>query len=428
MCGIAGVFTRDGSTPDREVVLAMTRALAHRGPDEEGAHAESGVGLGNRRLVVLAPEAGGQPMSDPRQQVWISFNGEVYNHDDLRSELTAGGYVFRGRSDTEVALASYMAWGESAFSRFEGMFSVALWDGRSHVGILARDRMGQKPLYYAALGSGDLVFASELRALRCHPAFVPAVSDAGLAYYLTYEYLPGDLSILSGVQKLRPGHFLRFERGEQRTQLYWDIPFRSLDMELGEAASQLDSRLNDAVARRLRADVPVGVLLSGGIDSSTIAALAVANHKGEPLHSFCIGFDDPSFDESEAAAVVASHLGLRHHTRHFSDADALGALSEVGAALDEPLGDASLLATYALSRLARETVVVALGGDGADELLMGYPTFRADPVARAYARMPQWFRRTIARQVARVPVDSRNFSPEFVVKSFLDGAGTSCDR
>jgi asparagine synthase (glutamine-hydrolysing) len=427
MCGIAGIVTPQAGSPDAPpispyTIRAMTEAIAHRGPDADGFFEAPGVALGHRRLKVIDLEGGVQPMSDRDETVWVTYNGEIYNHAALRRELETKGRAFRSHCDTEVLVHGYLEWGAAELlDRIDGMFAFAIWDARTRRTVLARDRMGQKPLFYAFLPDGTLVFASELKGVLAHPGVDLAVDEAGLAAYLTFEYLPGDLSIVEGVRKLAPGTWLSFEAGEPTQSCYWDIPF--VDAPRPEHAVERFTELFDrAVSRRLMADVPLGVFLSGGLDSSSVAASVVRQRSAANVKTFSIGFEEESYDESSMARMVAEHLGTEHHERIFT-ADAMqDVLPQVASVLDEPFGDASLLPTYLLSAFAREQVTVALGGDGADELLLGYPTFFADASARLYSRLPG-----VARQAFRgfgraLPVSTKNFSLDFKINSFLRAA------
>lgn len=427
MCGIAGIVTPQAGSPDSPpispyTIRAMTEAIAHRGPDADGFFEAPGVALGHRRLKVIDLEGGVQPMSDRDETVWVTYNGEIYNHAALRRELETKGRAFRSHCDTEVLVHGYLEWGATELlDRIDGMFAFAIWDARTRRTVLARDRMGQKPLFYAFLPDGTLVFASELKGVLAHPGVDLAVDEAGLAAYLTFEYLPGDLSIVEGVRKLAPGTWLSFEAGEPTQSCYWDIPF--VDAPRPEHAVERFTELFDrAVSRRLMADVPLGVFLSGGLDSSSVAASVVRQRSAANVKTFSIGFEEQSYDESSMARMVADHLGTEHHERIFT-ADAMqDVLPQVASVLDEPFGDASLLPTYLLSAFAREQVTVALGGDGADELLLGYPTFFADASARLYSRLPG-----VARQAFRgfgraLPVSTKNFSLDFKLNSFLRAA------
>lgn len=427
MCGIAGIVSARAGTIDAppiapETIRAMTAAVAHRGPDADGFFEGPGLALGHRRLKVIDLEGGAQPMSNQDQSVWVTYNGEIYNHQSLRKELESDGYVFRSHCDTEVLVHGYHAWGaDQLLDRIDGMFAFGIWDATARCLLLARDRMGQKPLFYSILADGTLVFASEVKGLLAHPDVRWAVDEAGLAAYLTFEYLPGELSMIEGVRKLLPGTWLSFEAGESQRRRYWDIPFVD-GPGPADAVERFTELFDQAVARRLMADVPLGVFLSGGIDSSSVAASVVKQRTAANVKTFSIGFREKSYDESSMARLVAEHLGTEHHERIFTAEAMRKVLPQVAAILDEPFGDASLLPTYLLSAFAREHVTVALGGDGGDELLLGYPTFFADALARGFTALPRFVRESARTLGHALPVSTKNFSFDFRVNSFLRAA------
>ncbi|MEM7135902.1 MAG: asparagine synthase (glutamine-hydrolyzing) [Myxococcota bacterium] len=427
MCGLTGIVSPSAGTHEAaqlapSTIRAMTAAIRHRGPDAEGFFEAPGIALGHRRLEVIDLSGGAQPMSNRDETVWVVYNGEIYNHDALRQALIGAGHSFRSHCDTEVLVHGYREWGPAGLlERIDGMFAFAIWDAVERRVVLSRDRMGQKPLYYHVASDGTLVFASEVKALLANPSLAPAVDGAAFAAYLTFEYLPGPLSILDGVHKVLPGTWIDARGGELREHRYWEIPF--VDEPAPEDATERFTELFDAaVARRLMADVPLGVFLSGGIDSSSVAASVVRQRTASSVKTFSIGFEEESYDESSMARQVAQHLGTDHHERIFT-ADAMrDVLPQVVSVLDEPFGDASLLPTYLLSAFAREQVTVALGGDGADELLLGYPTFFAETFAGAFARLPSVARRGLRRIGRGLPVSTKNFSLDFKVNSFLRAA------
>jgi asparagine synthase (glutamine-hydrolysing) len=405
-----------------DAIRAMTDALTHRGPDAEGYHQDSGMALGHRRLKVIDLEGGAQPMSNVDGTVWVTYNGEIYNHVELRQQLESRGHVFRSTCDTEVLVHGYVQWGfAELLDRIDGMFAFAVWDGAARRLMLARDRMGQKPLFYAMTDDGGLAFASEVKALLAHSIVRPAIDLEGLAAYLTFEYLPGELSMVKGVRKLLPGTWLSFEAGRIESNRYWDIPITDAPCPR-DSVQQFTELFDRAVGRRLMADVPLGVFLSGGIDSSSVAASVVRQRTAANVKTFSIGFHEKSYDESSIARGVAEFLGTEHHERIFTVESMKDVLPEVAAVLDEPFGDASLLPTYLLSAFAREHVTVALGGDGGDELLLGYPTFFAEAVGQAFAQLPRSARRGAAWVGRQLPVSTKNISFDFKVNSFLKAA------
>ncbi len=425
MCGIVGFVNGGGRQADRDTVEAMTAVLAHRGPDGSGAFVAGPVALGHRRLSIIDVAGGAQPLANEDDSIWITYNGELYNEPDLKPALEAKGHRYRTRCDTETLVHLYEEDGEAFVERLNGMFALAIWDGPHRLLLLARDRMGQKPLYYAQLPGGGLAFGSEPKALLKHPDVPRELDRDGLARYLFYEYAPAPYSIWRGVRKLPRGHVLVWEDGRVRVSRYFPKPGDPRDPSpppFEAAATRFWGSFRDAVARHRRSDVPLGVFLSGGVDSSSVAAALCEIEPAAAVHTFSIGFEDPSFDESGHARAVAEYLGTNHHERTFSVASVLDLLPEVACWLDEPFGDASILPTHLLSRFAREHVAVALGGDGADELMAGYPTFEAERAATFFRRLPRPARALAGAVAGRLPVDHRNFSFDFKLKQFLRGA------
>jgi asparagine synthase (glutamine-hydrolysing) len=423
MCGIAGFVNRDGVPADRDLLSRMTATLVHRGPDGEGLYADGPVGLGHRRLSIIDLVGGGQPMANEDDTVWVSYNGEIYNEPELRAGLQARGHIFRTASDTECLVHLYEEHGPDFVGHLNGMFALAIWDRRQSRLVLARDRMGQKPLFYARTPSGGLVFGSEAKTVLIHPEVGRRLDRDGLARYLFYEYIPAPGSIWSGLNQLPRAHVLVWEEGRTSSACYWEAPVPAgHEPDFESAAEQLWSDFRAAVARHRRSDVPLGVFLSGGIDSSCIAAALSELESAHRVRTFSIGFDDPSFDESRPARAVAHHLGTDHHEHIFAASTVLEMLPEVVNWLDEPLGDASLLPTYLLSRFAKSEVTVALGGDGGDELLAGYPTFAAELGSGVYRRLPKPARQLAETVVNSLAVRHGNLSFDFKLKQFLRGA------
>ena len=428
MCGICGVAGGDPAR-GRELVGRMCAAMVHRGPDDEGIAQFDGVSLGMRRLSIIDLSGGHQPMHNEDSTVWVVQNGEIYNYLELRDELIAASHTFVTQSDTEVLVHAYEQWGEGMVERLNGMFAFALVDRRTGTVFLARDRMGIKPLHYAVDGD-RLVFASELKGLLRDPALRRGIDPVALDEYLAYEFVPSPRSIVRGVNKLRPGHTLTWSVAEGKAQVkrYWapslnvDGGERSRDVD--EECAELRAVLRESVRKELISDVPLGVFLSGGIDSSAVTAMMT--HLGGDVKSFSVGFAERSFDEAPYAREVARHLGTDHHELTLEPGMLLGLIPKLPVLLDEPLGDASIIPTYLLSAFTREHVKVALGGDGGDELFAGYPTLQAHRLAGYYMRAPGVLRHGVVEPVVRrMPVSRSNLSFDFRAKRFVAGAAYS---
>lgn len=431
MCGIVGIADLLARRSDHdEIGRAMRDALAHRGPDDAGERRDGPVWLGSRRLSVIDVAGGHMPMANEDETIWTVYNGEIYNFAELRDELAAAGHRFRTRADTEVIVHAYEQWGASCVERFNGMFAFALHDVPGRRLVLARDRMGEKPLHYYWDGSLFL-FGSEIKALLRHPDVSRALDPLSLSKYLTFEYVPAPHSLFRAVRKLEPGHLLTLDLAERRleTRRYWDLPLVDEGINYQseeEYAEQLREHLERAVRHRLVSDVPIGVFLSGGIDSSSVAVLAARHHSG-PLEAFTVGFSDPSFDETPWATEAARVAGVVHRVERCDLDRLLPEIPAILAPLDEPLGDASYVPTFLLSRFARQRLTVALGGDGGDELLAGYPTFQALKLVRYYAVFPSELRALINRLAARLPVSLDNISRDFKIKQLLRGTGVAAE-
>jgi asparagine synthase (glutamine-hydrolysing) len=412
MCGICGEVSF-GAAPDQDGVRRAARALAHRGPDAEGFFFEGPAALGHRRLSIIDLSTGDQPMV--QEGVALAFNGEAYDFASLREELRALGHPFVTKSDTEAVLRAYLQWGESFVERVHGMFALALWDSRQRKLVLARDRLGKKPLYYA-VRSGACVFGSELKALLAY-GLPRQLEPEAVVQYLACEYVPAPLSIFQGIHKLPAAHVAVFDERGFRMWRYWDLPASAGDERPDPA--KLLSLLDAAVAKRLVADVPVGVFLSGGVDSTAVAALA-ARHVPK-VRTFSIGFTEESFDESPWAELASKRIGTEHVLEKFSGKDCTDLLPAAAAQLDEPFADPSFLPTMLLSRFTRKHVTVALAGDGGDELFAGYDPFLAHRPAALFARVPRPLRALFQSAVGLLPASSRNMSVDFRLKQFLRG-------
>ncbi|SFN74254.1 XrtA/PEP-CTERM system amidotransferase [Sphingomonas sp. OK281] len=380
MCGIAGIFHPGTPKPvDPNRVHAMIAALAHRGPDGDGIWTAPGVGLGHRRLSIIDLEGSPQPMSDG--SLTITYNGEVYNFAELRDELIAKGAIFRTAGDTEVLLHAWRAWGPSMLDRLNGMFAFGIHDSAAHTLFLARDRMGVKPLYYVELADGSLAFASELKGLLAHPQLRRVPNLHAVEDYLALGYVPDDSCMVAGVKKLAAGHFLLVERGRAVPQprKWWDIDFSNRATGSAKAlGEELVDRMRAGVRSRMVADVPLGAFLSGGVDSSAVVAL-MAEASPKAVRTCTIGFDEAGHDERGFATSVARRFATDHRERVVQSGD-VSLIDTLVASFDEPFADASALATYQVCALARESVTVALSGDGADEALAGYRRYKFQSV------------------------------------------------
>jgi asparagine synthase (glutamine-hydrolysing) len=405
MCGIAGfaddapadAFSPARQEADFRLVHAMCEAIRHRGPDDEGIHTESGVALGMRRLSIIDLATGQQPIHNEDESVWVVFNGEIYNYRELRRSLEQAGHTFRTSSDTETIVHAYEEWGESAFERLRGMFGIALWDRRARTLLLARDRVGIKPLHYVERG-GRLYFASEIKSLLAAGAVERQLDLDALDHYLSFLYAPRDRSVFNNVRKLPPGHLLRWREGRAEVRQYWaiaaDEPFEGT---LEEAAAALRHVLGDAVESHMMSDVPLGAFLSGGVDSSVVVGL-MARASGRPVMTFSIGFDEAEYDELEHARAVARHFGTDHH-EFVVRPDGVGILDRLIAHFDEPFADSSAIPTWYVSEVAARHVTVVLSGDGGDELFGGYDRYLPHPAVARFDRLPVAGRRRLAAAV-----------------------------
>ncbi|TZG29116.1 XrtA/PEP-CTERM system amidotransferase [Sphingomonas montanisoli] len=405
MCGIAGIFHLQVAKPVEEArVRAMTDAIAHRGPDGVGVWVAPGVGFGHRRLSIIDLEGGVQPMPSADGRQVIIFNGEIYNYREVRAELIALGVEFRTHSDTEVILEAYRRWGAKSLDRLNGMFAFAIHDAADASLFVARDRMGVKPLFYAELSDGSVIFGSELKALTAHPLLRRTPELSAVDDYLAFGYVPDDTSLLQGVKKLPAGHHLTLKRGHPlpASIRWWDVSFA--DRARGSARdleAELVDLMRKAVTARMIADVPLGAFLSGGVDSSAVVAL-MAEESREAVKTCSIGFDHPDYDETRYAAEIAARFATDHRVRIVS-ADDYGLADTLADHFDEPFADASALPTYRVSQLARETVTVALSGDGADEAFAGYRRltfFNAEDRVRRL--LPQGFRSNVFGTLGRI--------------------------
>jgi asparagine synthase (glutamine-hydrolysing) len=430
MCGICGIVAVGSTDPtiSKEILERMNQSIQHRGPDDDGFYVSDHIGLASRRLSIIDLESGKQPISNEDGKIWIVFNGEIYNYRELRKYLDKHGHEFRTNSDTETILHLYEEFGTECVQHLNGIFAFAIWDGRSQELILARDRMGIKPLYYTRLPNGHLIFGSEMKSILSHPGVDRTIDLIALNEYLSYEYVPTPRTIIRNIQRLEAGHILvcnsrgilasayarlSFKQSESRPPVHWQ-----------DYSAALYEKLRSTVESELVSDVPVGVLLSGGLDSSTIAALMVDLYPGK-VESFTIAFEEGSFDESRYARQVAAFLGTQHNEMMLTSKKALDLVSDMTNFLDEPFADSSIIPTYLLSRFAREKVKVVLGGDGGDELFAGYPTVLSHRLIEYYERFTPWALRThvAPRILDNLKISFDNISLDFRLRRFLAGRG-----
>jgi len=467
MCGIAGWINLDTTKPNHnaEAVLhSMCETIVHRGPDSEGLWVDETVALGMRRLSIIDLKTGDQPVFSDDRSVVVMMNGELYNYREVRAELENDGFKFVTKTDTEILPHLYQKYGDAFLDHVNGMYAFSLWDSRRKKLIIARDRFGEKPLYYGVF-DGKLIWSSEPKAILAHPAVKPELDLNALRHYVSFDYVPAPMSIYKGIHKLPAAHVLVVENGKVRTRRYWDISWsadtlvrmsvastrtgangggspngqESVAGGTGDAdksvrapaepqvtlrakADELKDLLSDAVRMRLVSDVPLGILLSGGIDSSTVAAFA-AQHATERVKTFSIGFEEDSFDESKYARQVAKHLDTEHYEDKLSAATAGDLISEIGKWLDEPISDGSLIPTFLLAQFVRKHVTVALGGDGGDELFAGYPMYYAHTLAAKYNSIPAFVRSGLIEPVVNaLPVSTGNMSFDYKAKRFVRSA------
>ena len=424
MCGIAGWANLDAnkhSPNTSEAVLHnMCERMKHRGPDSEGLWTDESAALGMRRLSIIDLHTGEQPVYSEDKQIVAVMNGELYNFREVRSDLEKRGHKFETQTDTEILPHLYEEYSEAMLEQINGMFAFALWDKRKRKLFIARDRFGEKPLYYGVF-EGKLIFASEPKVLLENPAVKTEINTDALRSYLSFDYVPAPASIYKNIYKLPAAHLLILENGEVRTRRYWNQSFHRNDgtPTVEKAATDLRELLADAVRMRLVSDVPLGILLSGGVDSSTVAAFA-AQFSSEKVKTFSIGFEEDSFDESKYARQVATHLGTEHYEDKLSVEKAADLITEIGTWLDEPMSDGSLIPTFLLARFVRKYVTVALGGDGGDEIFAGYPMYFGHKMAKIYDAIPRFLRAGVIEPIVNnLPVSNKNLSFDYKAKRFV---------
>jgi len=423
MCGICGIFSHQGlASTARHFTEKMCAVMVHRGPDDEGYYFDENIALGMRRLSIIDLITGHQPMSNEDKSIWVIFNGEIYNFLELREQLIKKGHTFATQSDTEVIVHLYEEMGEEFVHQLNGMFAIALWDKKQGTLIIVRDRLGIKPLHFYTTPH-SLVFSSEIKSIL-QTDYRREIDYESLARFFTFEYIPAPATIFKGIQKLLPGHMIVARGGSISIKPYWDIRFSETPSFSGDEQSYMDgicSHLKDSVKRRLISDVPLGVFLSGGMDSSSITAL-MSEVAGSKIKTFAIGFKEESFNELSYARIVADRFQTDHQEFVVESNLVKELVPTLFEYLDEPLADASIIPTYIISKLARQYVTVALAGEGGDELFAGYDTYKAYQVARLYRKVPGFVRNGIVKKIVpHLPASKKRLSFEFKAKKFISG-------
>ena len=400
MCGIAGQL-KFQSPADQQLVKRMTQVLAHRGPDGEGFYFNGPIGLGMRRLKIIDLVTGDQPIHNQAKTVWVVFNGEIYNYKTLRNELASKGYQFYTQSDTEVIVHLYDEYGENFIEHLNGMFGLALWDGKEQKLVIARDRAGEKPVYFYQ-DKEQFLFASELKAILESAEIKREVDPVALHYYLVYGRVPAPFGIIKNVRKLEPGQLLVVKDQKIKISEYWRLSFKEkFNLPEEEIKKLFLAQLEQSVASRLVADVPLGAFLSGGVDSSAVVAM-MAKHSAKPVETFAVGFAEEDFSELRYARIIANKFGTHHH-EFIIKPEVLEILPKLVWHLDEPFADASIIPTYYVAKTARDFVTVALTGDGGDELFAGYEWYKALKLARLYQCSPLFIRKFIYKISQAIP-------------------------
>ena len=421
MCGIAG-FTHRNGAGDPERIWEITRALTHRGPDEQNVWESGEVSLGAVRLKILDLEQGQQPMLSDDGDTVVVFNGEIYNHLELRRELIGRGRRFQSQCDTETLLEAFLEWDTGAFPRLFGMFAAAFWSQSRQRLVLVRDRMGIKPLYVSQR-RGELYFGSEVKTILKHRELSHSIDGAGLHHYLSMNYVPGSATLVEGIEKLAPGHWMEWSAGRASVQPYWKLEFApDHRITLPDAKEELDHLLRESVREHLASDVPLGVWSSGGLDSSTMVHYAAGKTSGQ-LKTFSVSFPGRKFDESRYFQLIAECYGTDHHEFELTPGAGLAdAIQEFAYYSDEPSADAGALPVWFLSKMTRREVTVALSGEGADELFGGYSTYLANRYARRLRVLPMWLRRWAGRAAGRIPVSDEKIGLDYKITRMLQGS------
>jgi asparagine synthase (glutamine-hydrolysing) len=422
MCGIVGFVNKNGDATDREILERMNRAIAHRGPDDDGFYVNENVGLAMRRLAIIDLAGGHQPIHSADKTKWIVFNGEIYNYQELRADLEKRGHQFYTNSDTEAIVHLYDEFGEGCLQHLRGMFAIAIWDERERSLFLARDRVGKKPILYSHQANGDLIFGSEFKALLQHPAISRDVDHEAIDAYLSYLCVPAPMTAFKQIRKLEPGHWLKWKDGQIETRRYW-LPDFSKKIEISEedAIAETTRILRESTRLRMISEVPLGAFLSGGVDSSTVVAL-MAQESEKPVKTFSIGFEEQDFSELKYAKRVAEHVGAEYH-EFIVRPNALEVLPTLVEHYGEPYADSSAIPTYYVSRETRKHVTVALNGDGGDESFAGYERHAAMRIAEQYHRLPEMLRKIVVETPANlIPTSELKRSRFRDVKRFLQAA------
>ncbi|MFH0859839.1 MAG: asparagine synthase (glutamine-hydrolyzing) [Candidatus Altiarchaeota archaeon] len=420
MCGIVGAYNFRGENVAEDDLRRSASLLTHRGPDSDGFYCEKNTGLGFRRLSIIDLKTGDQPIHNEDERIWVIFNGEIYNHLQIREELEGKGHAYYTNSDTETIVHAYEEYGIDCVKKFNGMFAFAIWDSKSRRFFLARDRLGIKPLYYL-LDSDRLIFASELKSIIEFPTVKRELNREALDYYLSYNYVPAPHSIFEGIRKLQPGHTLTVGERSSALRRYWQLTFPHRPyVSLKYFETRIVELLKQAVKARLMSDVPLGAFLSGGIDSSAIVAM-MSEISDEPVKTFSIGFEEESYNELQYAKTIAETFNTEH-TEFVVKMDAISLLEKLAYHFDEPFADSSAIPTYIVSEMARKHVTVCLSGDGGDEQFGGYDRYRALNLARQYARIPSMLKAPARLLMEAMPSSARNKSFINFSKRFVEAA------
>jgi len=423
MCGITGYLNLNNSHlgSQQNFLPAMCKSIEHRGPDETGMKIIGPAALGMTRLSIIDLETGQQPIANEDGSIWIIFNGEIYNFQALQEKVRKAGHKLATKSDTETIIHLYEDYGIDCLQFLEGMFALAIWDSHKERLLLARDRLGEKPLHWSIFEE-QFIFSSEIKAILTHPAARKNLNENALRQYLALDYVPAPYSLFKDINKLLPAHYLIVEKGEVKISNYWQPQTNPINIGENQAIEQAESLLNQSIKLRLIADVPLGVFLSGGIDSSLITALAAQN-VNRRLQTFSIGFADQSFDESIHAQTVAKHIGTEHQCFQFPPDLALSTMTQLWDVLDEPIADASIIPTYFLSKMTKEKVTVALAGEGGDELFGGYPTYLAHKYVHLWQNLPRPLKQNVLEPIINsLPVSLNNISFDYKIKRFIAAA------